>query len=167
MESFHWALKYAGHPFHFDFTIRAAAAHKDSKVITLWSTLTAAWLLSCLRPLLHAFAIETLYSKPFKSVFYFLFFALPVCLSARLSLQSSRRFDGDLSGRLGSASYINCQHWGLPDQSEACLSSWSALNVFASAEGSAGYFVTQNKRNSFSRGQIKDYVCFTISILLL
>lgn len=64
-----------------------------------------------------------------------------------LHSQSSSRFfpqsGSDLSDRLGSAAYISCQFWGVcvfPDQSEACLSSWSALNMFVSAGESIGWF---------------------------
>lgn len=64
-----------------------------------------------------------------------------------LHSQSSSRFSpqsrSDLSDRLGSAAYISCQFWGVcvfPDQSETCLSSWSALNMFVSAGKSIGWF---------------------------
>lgn len=96
--------------------------------------------------------------------FALLLLSFSKCVSTSAFLKAFRRFfGGDLSDGLGSAAYISCQRWELcvfPDQSEACLSSWSALNMFASAGGSTGWFclphccwfVTRKKRLFISRG---------------
>lgn len=123
---------------------------KSSRRARPWLRRDCALCLKCPRPLHHSPSIETFHVQT-KRQRPFYFALLRPSFSQRVSTsvlsesasRSPPQSGADLSDRLGSAAYINCQRWGLcvfPDQSEACLSSWGALNVLASAGGSTGWF---------------------------
>lgn len=92
------------------------------------------------------------------SFFYPFFSSQYVSTSSPKSV--GRLFPQSGGDRPGSAAYISCQRWGLwvfPDQSEACLSSWSVLNLFTSAGGSADWFLAAGswlgEKRHFSESQ--------------